>query len=965
MLRGTTRANEPRSHRSAGPSAERTRRSKRDLFDGLDDGTLPVFVPAIMSVGLVFSILSMLRNALRWSGARARDRRARFEAEGVVAQVLGRPRPDPRALGLLSRPSYLVAGLALTGGAAYVAIGSTANFLRNGGYVRDIAWLLAISLGLAVALGFIGGISLLVFLSWPHPPAVSLGPLRSAPLTMTPDRRASGPPWALGAATLSAGVCFILVTLAVAKGSGAMASIDRPILDWLVTTDWLDRLGTIDMFGSTVISIVFVAAIGMSGFRCRAMAWIFPTAFVVSWLAGEAVRRLVARPRPLDISDLQSYPSGHLVQAVFIAGLLPIALRVMLNDRRLVVITQALLAVAVAITAVHRIHRQNHWPLDAVGGAALGLVVVLGASWMLEHRRFHRGCASCPWAEHPGHLHWDRPVFSFGQRTVRRLERAGVGLALLGAGALALGTIVVGLPTDPEGYGFASTLLVPAQVTLAILVAVGGLASLWSRPAGAFIGVVAATFLGLLASVQYSPTLATLLTVALVVPAVVTWLAWQAGETLGSISLLAVLTVAAVASTAIGSREIYDHYLGPTHPDSTAIASDSEASWLWLGGVSATGATIVAGDFPVDDAVALTYWTVGSTTRTTVWADVEHGVGRFTLNDLDADTTYGYVVSTDPVAGASQRLEPDASFDTHQREAHDVVIVAGSCARTGSNGAVFDAIAAEDPDLYLAIGDLHYSNLASTDPSAHLDAYRRTLVEPGPAAVFSSVPTAYVWDDHDYGPNDADATAPSRLAVSTAYRRAVPHHGVDPDPDASIAQAFTIGRVRVVLTDTRSQRTSTTMLGEAQLEWLIDELQTASEDHAVVVWANPTPWVATDAPDTWADHPAERQRLLDEVGDLPNLVMVSGDAHMVAIDDGSNTGLGESGSFPLLHAGALDRPGSVKGGPYSHGTFPGGGQYGRIEILDDGGPVVTVRLSGHDWTGAELVAFETEVAVGR
>jgi alkaline phosphatase D len=92
---------------------------------------------------------------------------------------------------------------------------------------------------------------------------------------------------------------------------------------------------------------------------------------------------------------------------------------------------------------------------------------------------------------------------------------------------------------------------------------------------------------------------------------------------------------------------------------------------------------------------------------------------------------------------------------------------------------------------------------------------------------------------------------------------------------------------------------------------------------------------------------------------------------MVAIDDGTNNRFSTSGSegFPILHAGALDRAGSVKGGPYSHGIFPDGGQYGRLEVSDDGGPVVEVRLSGHTWDGDELVSldlrFETDTAGSR
>jgi hypothetical protein len=73
-------------------------------------------------------------------------------------------------------------------------------------------------------------------------------------------------------------------------------------------------------------------------------------------------------------------------------------------------------------------------------------------------------------------------------------------------------------------------------------------------------------------------------------------------------------------------------------------------------------------------------------------------------------------------------------------------------------------------------------------------------------------------------------------------------------------------------------------------------------------------------------------------------VVVGGDAHMVALDDGTKTDYSteRTGGFPLLQAGALDRPGSIKGGPYSDGAFPAGGQFGELEFHDDGETVEVV-----------------------
>lgn len=63
------------------------------------------------------------------------------------------------------------------------------------------------------------------------------------------------------------------------------------------------------------------------------------------------------------------------------------------------------------------------------------------------------------------------------------------------------------------------------------------------------------------------------------------------------------------------------------------------------------------------------------------------------------------------------------------------------------------------------------------------------------------------------------------------------------------------------------------------------------------------------------------------------LVILSGDAHMIAVDNGTYS----PGGIPVFHAAALGRPGSIKGGPYSHGAFPGTGQFGTVEIRDTPG----------------------------
>jgi len=93
------------------------------------------------------------------------------------------------------------------------------------------------------------------------------------------------------------------------------------------------------------------------------------------------------------------------------------------------------------------------------------------------------------------------------------------------------------------------------------------------------------------------------------------------------------------------------------------------------------------------------------------------------------------------------------------------------------------------------------------------------------------------------------------------------------------------------------------------------------------------------------------------------LLMLSGDGHMVAIDDGTHSNFATNGAagekgFPVMHAAPLDRYARPKGGPYSHGIagrrillgLVAIQQFGLAEIRDDG-QILEVSLSGRNASG--------------
>ena len=157
------------------------------------------------------------------------------------------------------------------------------------------------------------------------------------------------------------------------------------------------------------------------------------------------------------------------------------------------------------------------------------------------------------------------------------------------------------------------------------------------------------------------------------------------------------------------------------------------------------------------------------------------------------------------------------------------------------------------------------------------------------------------------------------------------------------------------------------MLGPRQKRWLKRELLRAKEENQLAVWVSSVPWITAGGADSWAGFPRERRELADFVARarIDNLVMLAGDAHMVAIDDGRNNHFGTrgGGGFPVMHAAALDRRGDVKGGPYSEGAFPGSGQFGTLTIRDGGGATMSVTLSGWNYRGERIVEHSFTRAV--
>ncbi len=514
----------------------------------------------------------------------------------------------------------------------------------------------------------------------------------------------------------------------------------------------------------------------------------------------------------------------------------------------------------------------------------------------------------------------------------------------------------------------------PAQIGLLVAVIIGlVVARRWPGP-GALLIALAGVGLATLAAIAYPPGVAITIALAFLCPAVLLWLVWQRRETLGKIAGLALTTLTLVVGSWVAASAVYDHFFGPAHPTSnTAALDDPLIQWAWVGGTDATGFTAVVRPAVDADTVDMVVRVADETESTPLDAvtsgEVSDGVARLHATELSPSTDYTYSFVVDGQRATTWagdvRTFPDGATD-------DITIAVSSCARTGSSGQVFDAIRDVGADLYVISGDAHYSNIDRNDTDAFGRAYDRVLTAPSQAALYRSTPIAYVWDDHDYSGNDGDANAASRPAARSAYERAVPHYELN--STTTINQAFSIGSVRMVLLDTRSARQpGVTMLGDEQLDWLRNELLTSADQHDLVIIVSPTPWIgaASATSDSWAGFADERAELSQFIADneLDNLMIVGGDAHMLAIDDGTNADYSSTGTaaVPVLQAAALDRPGNVKGGPYSEGAFPDAGQFGVITVRhsgesSDGGGGVEVEIVGRRYDGTVVVEYQFDVS---
>ncbi|HYF48349.1 MAG TPA: alkaline phosphatase D family protein [Planctomycetota bacterium] len=256
------------------------------------------------------------------------------------------------------------------------------------------------------------------------------------------------------------------------------------------------------------------------------------------------------------------------------------------------------------------------------------------------------------------------------------------------------------------------------------------------------------------------------------------------------------------------------------------------------------------------------------------------------------------------IALAASTLGQDAPAAFPSADKPLTKIAFGSCARQDRAQPIWKTLAAAEPELFLFIGDCIYGD--SDDPAVLKAKWDALGAIEEFRAFRAKCPMLGVWDDHDYGRNDAGAEYPKK---KEAQQLLLDFFYEPPDSPRrkreGLYHAWTFGpedkRLQIIFLDTRYFRSALkrgerkpdggrygpidtgTMLGDEQWKWLGEQLKTPAKlriiASSVQVLANEHGW------EKWGNMPHERDKLLKLLKEhnVENALFISGDRHFAEL----------------------------------------------------------------------------------
>jgi undecaprenyl-diphosphatase len=212
-------------------------------------------------------------------------------------------------------------------------------------------------------------------------------------------------PWFIRVVLRSRAFLIVTVVITVVLAIIAIANpdwllrIDQPISEWVRGLDGdLSFARVVTQLGSPnlAIAVGLIAAAVLWG-RCRASALTLAALVIAAQLTDVVLKIIVDRPRPPNTAvdtQLGSFPSGHVIYAVVIFGLVPFLVWLLTNSRALLRLGFVVFAVVVVSVAWSRLRLGAHWPSDMIVSFFIGALLLLAAEQMLTSNWATGRCSS-------------------------------------------------------------------------------------------------------------------------------------------------------------------------------------------------------------------------------------------------------------------------------------------------------------------------------------------------------------------------------------------------------------------------------------------------------------------------------------------------------------------------------------------------------------------------------------------
>lgn len=270
-------------------------------------------------------------------------------------------------------------------------------------------------------------------------------------------------------------------------------------------------------------------------------------------------------------------------------------------------------------------------------------------------------------------------------------------------------------------------------------------------------------------------------------------------------------------------------------------------------------------------------------------------------------------------------------------------LACGSCYRPAKDVGLWEKISAAKPQLFLFMGDNIYAD--TEDMALMRKRYQELRTQPGYLALRKQCSILPIWDDHDYGANDAGANFPKRQESQTQFFDSFEFANDHPARSTPGVYHSWIGgppgkRLQIILLDTRYFRSpltverinrrktlvpnkdpKATILGEAQWTWLEAELRKPADLRFLV---SSIQVITTEHRfEKWSNFPGERSRLFKLLASTKaeRVVLFSGDRHLAEVarlsprESGLSYPLTELTASGMTHAGAPVGPNRHRLGP--------------------------------------------------